>query len=527
MRCANESPAPADATGLLNAGFVRRIRRTARLLGPACPTLEARFLKLLAERGFDPNQARTLAAITLAAAVRLIARGKPLPDFFEQVAYSGRRLAKLDVDPVSVLESLAAFDGLLLKTLRSFSPADSAEVRWVSGQLSFCTVITLNNAFYQVREAETAAFFELHDAELEAANGRDLIESYVDILARYARADAVSVRTPEAGGGPPDAVPTGLSKLRMFQAGASPRLLLDPDWSKRYRSVWSVPLGGGVVQFAFKKDYAWLPREVRLITGAAVRVRSVLEKLRLTGQLALREQEVRELATRMRDTEERERRRIRRELHDETAQILPYLCLHLEMLESAVPETPAEVKRGLAEARELIGRTIVEIRRILSDLSPAVLEQLGLAAAVRQLLKQLRQAHGIAVSLDSKRLGRLPRETETAAYRIIQECCTNVARHSSAAHLNVSLSTADGELKMRIEDDGVGFLVEEALTKKDSYGLAGMRERAALAGGRFDMSSRPGDGTLVAVTLPAPARLSARPVRNSRSRKTERHALIR
>lgn len=514
MRCPNESPAPADATGLLNAGVVRRIERTSRLFRPACPTLEARFLRLLAKRGFDENQVRALTAITLAAAFKLLARGKSLPDFFEQVAYSGRRLAKLDVEPASVLKSLAAFDGLLLKTLRSFSPADSAEVRWVSGQLSFCTVITLNNAFYQVREAETAAFFALHDAELKAANGLDLIESYVGILAWYARADAVCVRTPEAGGQPPDAVLRGLPGLRMFQTATSPKLLLEPDWSKRYRSVWSVPLGGGVVQFAFKKEYAWLPREVRLITSAAVRSKSVLEKLRLTEQLAAREHEVCELARRMLDTEERERRRIRRELHDETAQILPYLCLHLEMVGRAAPEAAAGLKRGLAEARELIGRTIVEIRRILSDLSPAVLEQLGLAAAVRQLLNQVRQMRGVAVSLDSKRLGRLPRETETTAYRIIQECCTNVARHSSAAHLNVSLCTADGEFKMRIEDDGVGFLVEEALTKKDSYGLVGMRERVALAGGQFDVSSRPGHGTRVSVILPVPAHENAQPVRS-------------
>jgi signal transduction histidine kinase len=295
----------------------------------------------------------------------------------------------------------------------------------------------------------------------------------------------------------------------MFQAGASPRLLLKPEWSNRFRSVWSVPLGGGAVQFAFKKDYAWLPREVHLITSATLRAKSVLERLSLTAQLAQREQEVRQLARRMLDTEERERRRIRRELHDETAQILPYLRLRLETLERAAPQAATGLKRDLAEARELIERTIIEIRRILSDLSPAVLEQLGLAAAVRQLLNQVRRTNGMAVSLDSRALRRLPHETETAAYRIIQECCTNVARHSAATHLKISLCTADRELKVRIEDDGVGFSVQEALTKKDSYGLAGMQERAALAGGRFDVSSRPGRGTRVAVSLPAP-RPSAR-----------------
>ena len=491
----------AGAAGFLNTGIVRRIGRTARLLRQACPELDAWFLELLAERGFDPIQSRALGAITLAAAVKLLGRRKPLLDFFEQVAYSGRRLAKLDVEPAAVLEALAAFDGLLAKTLASFGPPDLAEIRWVSGQLSFLTVITLNEAFYQVREAETAAFFELYDAELKAASGRDFIASCVEILGRYARADAASARVPEAGG-EAGAAPRGLSRPRMFQADASSRLLLEPEWNMQYRSVWSVPLGGGVMQFAFKKDYAWLPREVRLITSATLRAGSVLEKLRLADQLAQKEQDVRQLAKRMLDTEERERRRIRRELHDETAQILPYLRLHLERLEQAAPQAATGLRRDLAEARELVGRTIVEIRRILSDLSPAVLEQLGLAAAVRQLLGRVRDAGGVAVFLGCSRLRRLPRETETAAYRIVQECCANVARHSAATHLNVSLCTADGQLKMRIQDDGVGFSVPEALTKKGSYGLAGMRERAALAGGRFCVSSRPGRGTRVSVMLP-------------------------
>ena len=199
---------------------------------------------------------------------------------------------------------------------------------------------------------------------------------------------------------------------------------------------------------------------------------------------------------------ERERRRISRELHDEAGQLLPYVRLQLEVLERET-EAPG-VKKRLAEARELIGATVTEIRRVLSDLSPAVLEQLGLAAAVRQLLIRLRQTHGIAIRLDAERLTGLPKKAEIVAYRLAQECCNNVARHSSASHLNVSLSAADGELKMRIQDDGAGFRVAEALAKPGSYGLAGMRERVALAGGRLDLSSAPGRGTRVSFSIPIP-----------------------
>jgi signal transduction histidine kinase len=317
-----------------------------------------------------------------------------------------------------------------------------------------------------------------------------------------------------------------LSIPQVFRPGnGNARLLLDPAWKKRYLSVWSIPMGGGVAQFGFVKNYEWLPRELRLLTGAAARSQSALDKLRLGEQLAAREQQVRDLALRMLDAEERERRRIRRELHDETAQLLPYLRLQLEMIERAAPDAPAAVRDGLAEARDLISRTVAEIRRVLADLSPAVLEQLGLAAAVRQLLSETRRRHGVDVRLDTGRLGRVPKKTEIAAYRIVQECCSNAARHSSASHLNVSLCTADGRLKMRIEDDGVGFRVEEALAKTGSFGLAGMQERVALAGGRFDLASRPGHGTRVSVEIPIPAPEAARDKRRRPSVTARRRAL--
>ncbi len=523
MPPAISSPALADATGLLNRELAARIRRIARLLEPAYPKLESAYGKLLERRGFDARESKALISITPAAAARLLGQRKSIADLFEQIEYSGRRLAKLDVAPAAVVESLSMFDTVLARPLRRLGPELAAEVRWVFGQLNFCTVITLNNAFYQVREAETQAFFELHDAELAATSARDLIAAYVRVLARFARADAACAAIPELDGTGPPACLRRLSEPRMFHSSRA-GLLVDPAWKGRYRAVWSIPVSGGALQFGFQKDYEWLPRELRLLVSAAGRCKSVLEKMRLTEELAARERQIRELAIRMLEAEERERRRIGRELHDETGQLLPYLRLQLEMLERSMPDASAEVKRSLAEARELIGRTVAEIRRVLADLSPAVLEQLGLAAAVRRLLSRLRQMHGVETHLDATRLVRLPKQTEAAAYRIAQECCNNVARHSAARRLNVWLGTADGRLKMRIEDDGIGFRVKEALAKTGSYGLAGMRERVALSGGRFRLSSRPGRGTRVLVEMPVPE--SERSERNRlRSPEEAVHAL--
>jgi signal transduction histidine kinase len=131
-----------------------------------------------------------------------------------------------------------------------------------------------------------------------------------------------------------------------------------------------------------------------------------------------------------------------------------------------------------------------------------VLEQLGLGAAVRQLVNRFRALYGIQVQLHLPRLGPLPKRTELVVYRLVQECCSNIARHSSASNVIISLTAADGILRLCVEDDGVGFHVEEALARRESFGLAGMRERVALVGGRFQVDSRPGLGSSVSIELP-------------------------
>ena len=505
-------PPLAQAADLLSAEFRRRVRSLSRILATRSGAVDEAFERWLGRRRFNPRQSRALAAITLGTAARLLAQKKSLGDFFEQVEYNGRRLAKLDVTPASVLDALAYYDQLLARRCRPLPAAERADLRWVAGQLGFCVVLTLNNAFYEVRETEARTFFELHAAELHAASEREVLDGYVRILARFCRADAACAVLEPVSCGLPARLPAGsawkglgMPRTMRSAGSAARRSLLNPAWAGQYVSVWSVPLGtAGAMQFAFRKEYQWLPRELRLLVGAAGRCVTAAEKLRLTAQLAASEREVRDLAERMAEVEERERRRISRELHDEAGQLLPYVRLQLEMLEREAEATPSLAQK-LAHAREAVGRAVLEIRRVLSDLSPAVLEQLGLAAAVRQLLIRLEQTHGVATRLDTAGLKTLPEKTAVLAYRLVQECCNNVARHSSASRLIVSLSAADGRLKMRIQDDGVGFRLAEALRKPGSYGLGGMRERVTLAGGKFEISSAPGQGTRVSVSLPVPA----------------------
>jgi glucose-6-phosphate-specific signal transduction histidine kinase len=116
---------------------------------------------------------------------------------------------------------------------------------------------------------------------------------------------------------------------------------------------------------------------------------------------------------------------------------------------------------------------------------------LGLGAALRQLVSRFSRFHTARVKLALSRMGKVPKKTEVIVYRLVQECMNNVAKHSQATHVNISLEGADGVLRLSVEDDGVGFEVEEALSRRDSYGLAGLRERVALLGGKFYVESHP------------------------------------
>jgi signal transduction histidine kinase len=389
----------------------------------------------------------------------------------------------------------------------------------VREQLHFCVILTLNNAYYQVREAETQAFYELFRVELESRNLDELLRRFLDSLVHVCHADAghlyllndkrsawvLRARAQGRGQSRPALaeVETGHAKLRTLahsrqiepKNAAATGLLLDPAWKEQFQTVWSIPLaaGGrtsGVMQFGFSKSYEWLPREQELLAAAAERCLLAAEKARLMEDLAAREEQIRQLAEHMLHVEEMERRRISRELHDEAGQSLLCIRLQIELLEQALPPEYVEWIGKLQEARDLTERTILEMRRLIAALSPAVLEQLGLGAALRQLVNRFRRLNPIRVKLLLGRLGRLPQHTEIMVYRLVQECFNNIAKHSSASGVNISVSSADGWVRLAVEDNGVGFRVEEALARKDSFGLSGMRERVALLGGRFEIRSR-------------------------------------
>jgi signal transduction histidine kinase len=197
---------------------------------------------------------------------------------------------------------------------------------------------------------------------------------------------------------------------------------------------------------------------------------------------------------------EDERRSIARELHDEIGQLMTAAKVTLAAVRRAVA-MDGPVRRSLDEATDIVDRALHGVRDLTRLLHPTVLEDLGLVAAVDLLVKEFRKRDGADIVLLHEHCqGRLRPDVETAAYRIVQEGLTNVAKHARARHCVVRLLGHDGKLVVEVDDDGVGFAGEAAAA--EGLGLVSMRERAAQLGGSMEILSGSGRGTRITVVLP-------------------------
>ena len=212
----------------------------------------------------------------------------------------------------------------------------------------------------------------------------------------------------------------------------------------------------------------------------------------------LSERIARDSLRRVVEAQELERRRLARELHDETGQALTSILLGLKGLEERMDDS--ESREAAEELRELVVSTLQDVRRLAVELRPSALDDFGLVAALERLTGSFAEQTGIAVDFQTALAEeRLPEEVETALYRIVQESLTNVVKHGRARRVSILLARNDGVVKALVEDDGQGFDPGEPT---GGEGLGGSRERLALLGGRLAVESAPDRGTTVAAEVP-------------------------
>jgi signal transduction histidine kinase len=215
--------------------------------------------------------------------------------------------------------------------------------------------------------------------------------------------------------------------------------------------------------------------------------------------LSLSERVSRDAVRRVVEGQEIERKRLARELHDETGQALTSILLGLKSLEQG--SSSEEDRERVADLRELVVSTLQDVRRLAVQLRPAALDDFGLAPALDRLAETHRAHEGVAIDLEVRlRDERLPEEVETTVYRIVQEALTNVAKHADAARISILVARKNDSVVAVIEDDGAGFDLDGV--GDESLGLAGIRERVALLGGRLRLETAPGKGTTIAAEVP-------------------------
>jgi signal transduction histidine kinase len=250
------------------------------------------------------------------------------------------------------------------------------------------------------------------------------------------------------------------------------------------------PIGVLVAHDKMGSDPRFSSADLRLAEQFANRAAIAVDLSRRVARDALR---------RVVSGQELERRRLARELHDETGQALTSILLGLRAVEEA--DSPDEMSTAASDLRELVVGTLQDVRRLAVQLRPKALDDFGLVAAVEHLVQTFSEGTAIRVDLEAQ-LGdkRLPAEVETTLYRIVQEALTNIVKHAGASRVSVLLVRRSTSATVVIEDDGQGF--DPAELREEGMGIIGMRERVELHEGRLTVESTPGSGATLVAEVP-------------------------
>ncbi len=290
-----------------------------------------------------------------------------------------------------------------------------------------------------------------------------------------------------------------------------PDIRAEPGWSlpaeREVETSWmGIPLFArgtvlGVLSL-FKREVGYFNDEhVKLAEAMSSQASVAVENAILFEQVRESTVRMRTLSRRLVEAQESERRSIARELHDEAGQALASLRFGLRLLERDIDEGGSITER-VAELKQRTDTIIDGLHTLAAGLRPAVLDHVGIEAALREYCRTAAARFGLKVRFKdlSAASERLPTEVETALYRIVQEAITNVVRHARATRVDVLVERSGGHVRVMVEDDGIGFATDQVLGE-DHIGLLGLRERAESLGGVLTVESAPGAGTTLVVEV--------------------------
>jgi signal transduction histidine kinase len=425
--------------------------------------------------------------------VPILLRGVGYGNLYLTEKEGGEDFTAEDEELVSMLASQAA---VAIENARLYESA----TRWLA-QLESLTEV--GNAL--AGETELGPLLELIATRL-----RELIAAEIVVIALPAAGGELRIEA-AVGSQAPDFIGTFLSREgsksgRVLERRRSERVdsmlddvEVDQDISRRMglRSGLFVPLLVGdraigviVAHNRLGPDGRFSDDELRLAETFAARAAVAVDLSDRVARDALR---------RVVAGQELERRRLARELHDETGQALTSILLGLKQVEEA--KTPEQAHQAGADLRELIVHTLQSVRRLAVELRPQALDDFGLVPALERLGEAFGEKSGITVDVQANLdATRLPAEIETALYRIVQEALTNVAKHSGATRVSVVVTRRAGLVTAVVEDDGKGFGARPG--EGDGLGLIGMKERVGLLDGRLAIESTEGAGTTVVAEVP-------------------------
>jgi signal transduction histidine kinase len=507
-----------------------RIVEVARTLRAHVPEINAAWRsRMFEEFKFDGRVMTALERLNIGTGFGIFCRSD-FASFFENLNYFGMRLAKLQVDTRAIARSLELYSHFCEPYLDRLSPMARAEGLAALDTFNSTTFVAVTGSYFDAQRISSTTLLSVLDAELSSGNLSVLLDKFLRVTTEafgaalglvLLRDENDNCLRPKAAVGieldPTLTVPVGVGFTGEMALTGEPAILpdlelsngsLNPLLRNKAKALWGVPLRIndqviGVLVIGFSKPYEWLPTEKELLSAIGERSAMAIEKARFTDTLREREMRIAELSAHLLRAQEEERKRISRELHDATGQQLMVIRLYLGMLEGSA--NPNELRKKIGETVTVVDQTIEGIRRIIAKLSPLVLEELGLIAAIRKEAKDFTKRSGIRTRVAiSENVGRLSNLTETAVYRVVQEALHNVEKHAQAKSVTVQMDRESDTISLVVQDDGIGITAGPVVGR--NFGLAGMQERVAMLGGSVKVASSKNKGTRIEVRVPVTQR---------------------